>query len=761
MGSIHIPSTREVAGLLAFAGLLLSPAAARPGTEPATRKTQIRHIEAKIHVDGRLDEPVWSQLTPLTDFVQTEPNEGAPASERTEAFLFYDNDKLYFGFKCYDSEPDKIIARYDTHDARTFSDSVNIFLDPFGDRRTGYFFSINARGVQFDALLSEAAGMDPTWDGIWESATRIESWGWSAEAAIPFKSIRFRPGQTWGINLGRDIVRKNERDNWQIVTRFDNFYRPSKAGLLEGVENVKPGRNLELIPYFSSRLRRGAPNPLDNGNRLEAGGDLRWGVLPNATVNAALNPDFADTEADEINITLSRFELFFPEKRAFFNEGSNFFATPLNLFFTRRVGARLTDQNGLSSGVPQHILFGTKLTGRVGAWSVGLLDARTEATHFTAVDPNTGARVNDFAPAANFFVLRVQHDIWKNSSIGFVSVNRDQGPGDVGSTQRVHGVDLGIVAGPHVKWSTQAVYNQNHTTAFGGIHRFGFRSDFGYNADRWEAYFGYKYLGRGFDVSAIGFEPETDRHAAYGDIIYKPFIDRHGIRQIFFELDYGTSMDTEGRLQDAGADAVVRVQLRNFWSLRASYSYDRTRFFRFTPAANCPPPFLCTPAFAALTDTRVYIKPRVQLFLQTNENRPVSLGYTFTTRKMAQFHENFYGRAQQHELALQARLFGRTRIQFSGLLVREWLLDHTPFQDRRLFITRINYQFTRKLRARVLAQVTNDRRAQNFNVNSIVAYDFTARSALIIGYNYQRGAPVLASDLGNEFFAKFSYLFHF
>ena len=187
----------------------------------------MRRIAAKVHVDGRLDEPVWSQVVPLGDFVQTQPIEGAAATERTEAFLFYGSDKLYFGFKCYDSEPGKIVARSDTHDARTNSDSVNIFLDPFGDRRTGYFFSINARGVQFDALLTEASGMDPTWDGIWESAARIESWGWSAEVAIPFKSIRFQSGQTWGINLGRDIVRKNERDNWQLVTRFDNLDRKS------------------------------------------------------------------------------------------------------------------------------------------------------------------------------------------------------------------------------------------------------------------------------------------------------------------------------------------------------------------------------------------------------------------------------------------------------------------------------------------------------------------------------------------------------
>jgi hypothetical protein len=727
------------------------PLANATAAQQDVRTTQIRRIDAKIHIDGRLDEPVWSQLEALDQFVQTEPDEGAPATERTEAFLFYDNDKLYFGFKCYDSEPHKIVARYDTHDARTFSDSVNIFLDPFGDRRTGYFFSVNARGVQYDGLLTEASGLDGTWDGIWESAARIESWGWSAEVAIPFKSIRFRAGQTWGINLGRDIVRKNERDNWQIVTRFDNFYRPSKAGLLVGIENVEPGRNIELIPYFATRVRRGAPNSLDNGEKYEGGGDLRWGPLSHLTFNAAFNPDFADTEADEINITISRFELFFPEKRAFFNEGSNFFATPLKLFFTRRVGARLPD------GEPQRIVLGAKLTGKVGPWSLGMLDARTEATNFTFTDPATGLRTNQFAPAANFLVLRVQHDIWKNSTIGFLTVNREQGAGDVGSTQRVHAVDLNVIAGPYLQWNTQVAYNQNETTTRGGIHRMGTGSIVDYNSDRWEVGAIYKYLGRGFDVSAIGFEPETDRHAAAAWVTYKPFLNRHGIRQVFYHLNYDTSLDTEGRLQDAGADAELRVQLKNFWNLKARYSYDRVRFFKFTPD------------FQRLTDTRVYIEPRVLLSLSSNENRPLFLSYTFKTRKMAQFRENFYGREQLHELGLQARLFGRTRIQFSGLLVREWLLDHTPFQDRRLFLTRVNYQFTPKLRARVLAQASSDRHGENFNVNSIVAYDFTARSAFIVGYNYQRHGktdPLLdpflrSNDLGNEFFMKFSYLFHF
>src|SRR2546426_4447201 len=176
---------------------LLSPAPlpghAPPFSDPQAHTAEIRHIAAKIRVDGRLDEPVWGQITPITEFVQTNPDEGAPASERTEAFLFYDDEKIYFGFKCYDSEPGKMVARYDTHDARTNSDSVNILLDPYGDRRTAYFFSINARGGQFDALLSERNGMDRTWDGIWESAARLYDWGWEAEVAISFKSIWFHP----------------------------------------------------------------------------------------------------------------------------------------------------------------------------------------------------------------------------------------------------------------------------------------------------------------------------------------------------------------------------------------------------------------------------------------------------------------------------------------------------------------------------------------------------------------------------------------
>jgi hypothetical protein len=733
---------------LAALGAFSCVAAGQEG--PALRRLHIERRQAQIKLDGRLDEPVWREIEPTSDFIQTEPDEGRPASERTEVRVFYDNENLYFGFTCFDSEPEKIVGRLDMHDARTHSDSVDIFLDPFGDRRTGYWFSINARGVQFDALMTEVNGMDSTWDGIWQSAAVHTPAGWTAEVAIPFKSIRFIPGREWGINFGRDVVRKNERSHWQFVPRYDGFFRPSKAGFLNGVAGIEPGRNLELIPYFSSRARRGAPNSAENKEKYDGGADLRWGLLANATLNLAINPDFADTEADEINITLSRFELFFPEKRPFFNEGSNFFTTPMNLFFTRRIGARLPD------GQPQRILFGAKLTGKMNGWSLGLADARTNEQEF--IDPADGQRKT--APGANFFVLRLQRDIWKNSTLGFLTVNRDQSAGAIGSTQRVHAVDLNVVRGAHLRWSTQAAYNQNETTPEGGIHRVGFRTNFDYETNTWEITGRYKYLGRGFDVSAIGFEPETDRHSGVASVEWKPFLGHHGIRQIFFELNQDLSLDTRGLLHDSGSDADLRVQFQNFWSARVRYSYDRVRFNHFGPRA-CPPPGPCFPAYSRLDGTRIYIIPRIRFFLNSNENRPFYFNYEFTQQKFVQFRENFYGRSQTHLISGTARFFNRTRVQFSGTWVREFLLDHTPFQNRRLFITRVSHQFTPKLRMRVLGQLSNDRRGQNFNVNSIVAYDFTARSAAIVGYNYQRRSPSSTSDLGNEFFIKLSYLFQF
>jgi hypothetical protein len=727
-----------IAGLLCFA--LLSTGATAQGNSHAPRTVTIPRVEnGGVRIDGRLDEPVWQQLAPQGDFVQMDPREGEPITERTEVRIFYDNQKLYFAVKCFDSEPRRITRWLDARDARPQVDSVGIFLDPFGDRRSGYVFTVHAGGSQYDGLLAEGADPDDTWDGIWESASRIEEWGWAAEVAIPFKSLRFATDQPWGLNIRRDISRKNERAFWQFLPRFDQRFRPSKSGTLEGITGIEPGRNIEAVPYFSTRARRGAPTAGNDGDTFDGGAEVRWGILPNATLNLTVNPDFADTEADEENINLSRFELFFPEKRNFFNEGSDYFRTPMNLFFTRRVGERLPD------GTPQRILLGAKLTGKVGPWSLGLLESRTQEQRFT--DPVTGQRQT--APGANFFVVRMQRDIWGHSTIGFLSANRDQATGTIGARQRVHAVDLNMVKGPFLRWATQAAYNQNESTSAGGAQSMALRSDFQWENNDWEFQARYKFLGRGVDLSALGFEPETDRHSTQASVTWKPFINRGGIRQMFFEINQDHTLDTSGLTHDSGNDADLRIQFKNFWSVRGRFSHDLVRFNKFTPA------------FTALPETRIYQIPRLRVSLSTNNKRWWFFNYEFTHRKFVQFRESFYGREQVHRLEGTFRLRHATRVQFTGLYFRERLLDGMAFQIRRLWVTRLNHQFTPQLRLRLLAQNSSDRRGQSYGINSVVIYQFTARSSAIAGYNYQKRGPARPGDLGNEFFAKLSYLFQF
>ncbi len=715
--------------------------------DPILRIATIRRFTADVKIDGRLDEPVWMQIEPITDFTQTEPDEGRPASERTEVRIFYTREKLYFGFRCYDSEPRKIVARLDAHDARTFSDSVDILLDTFHDLRTGYFFSINARGVQFDAIVSETTGSgtgfglyDRTWDGLWESAATIEEFGWVAEVAIPFRILRFprTSPQTWGLNLGREIVRKNETVRWYPVTRFDQVMKPSKSGVLRGLEGIEPGRDLELIPFTLQPGRFRTTIATLSGYHPAGGVDVRYGLTPNLKANLTINPDFAQTEADEINITLSRFELFFPEKRSFFVEGANFFRTPLRLFFSRRVGLRVPD------GSEQRIAAGAKITGKIGRYNVGVLEARTRDQSF--LDPESGQR--RLSPGANFFVLRVQRDIFEKSSLGFITVNRDQPGSDFSHSARAHGIDLSVARGRHITFSSQIAVSQNPGVRASLLEQAGGTAEFRYDSDRFEYEVEAKYLGRDFDVSGIGFEPETGRVSGRMSFTYKPFIGRFGIRQIFLEPNYDHVALVTGEHDDSGADLRLRIQFKNFWSARLVYSYDRVRFNEFAD-------------HTALERMRVYIMPRVIIGLTTNENRALSLNLQLVRRKFVDFRDNYYGRLWSYEVGMNARLTGRTKLELRGQLFREYFMNGKLEENRSLILARIGHQFTPKWRARLLAQFNNDNRRNRFNLNSLLSYDFTARSALAIGYNTETISPEQPFRVGREVFVKFSYVLAF
>ncbi len=731
------------------------PAAAVEGRAPSAptadeKFSPVIHIQKfneKVVIDGHLDEPVWQKIPPITHFVQTEPDEGKPASERTEVRIFYDDKRLYFGFRCFDGDPKKIVRRLDAHDASTHTDSVDILLDTFHDLKSGYYFSVNVGGGQFDATALEQSGegfhmYDSTWDAVWYDATSIDAEGWTAEIAIPFKILRFprTPVQEWGINLARSITRRNESDHWVFVTRFDGAMRPSKAGLLEGLENIQPGHALDFLPFVTGRVTNYGREDGHFAKLGNAGLDVEYALTSNLVLDGAVNPDFSQAEADEFNLALSRFELFYPEKRPFFNEGMDNFKTPLNLFFTRRIGAALPD------GEPQKILAGGKITGKVGAYKIGFLDAKTVARDYfdpANTNPDNPASPNNFfAPSANFFVLRVSRDILKKSSVGFITVNRNQTNNAASTSEHANGVDANFIIGDHITWSTQVAVTSSPLFRGSWGKRIGADTQFKYNSEKWEYRLHLKSLGEKFDVEQIGFEPETNRKGGSVSLVYKPFINRWGIRQIFIQPDYEATHLQDGRLDSSSAALVFSAEFQNFWQAEVGYTYDRVRYNTFTPDYQPAPD----------GRTRVYATPRIFMEVSSNENRPFSFSLEFENAfRFVNFPFYFQGRSRNWYATGNWKIGSRLRTSFSANLYQESYLDGRKFQNRGSFIWRFSGNLTPKWRARILAQYATQIDPnrflydpglidpsslfgqQRFSINSLLAYDFNARSALFIG----------------------------
>src|SRR3989454_2761493 len=383
------PSTKEnpqQAGIATSAQL--------PRESSGSRRVQVVRVTDKIKIDGLLDEPAWSLAQPATDFLQQQPTEGEPASEKTEIRCLFDAKNIYFAIRAFDSEPTKINARELVRDA-SFSndDKVEILLDTFHDRRNAFRFAVNPVGTQQDALITdEGRDINVSWNGSWISAGRIDDKGYTVEIEIPLTTLRFKEGiEAWGLNISRVIRRKNEENLWTGWQRSFGLERVSQAGELTGVEEIRRRRLREIKPYASGEWREGVPlvgrDGFDAGVRARAGLEVaKIGITPSLTAEFTVNPDFGQAEVDNQIVNLSRFSVFFPEKRDFFLENSGVFlfgrAEANQLFFTRRIG--LTER-----GAPVPIDYGAKITGKLGRYNVGFLQVQTRKLG----DPHTSFHV--------------------------------------------------------------------------------------------------------------------------------------------------------------------------------------------------------------------------------------------------------------------------------------------------------------------------------------------------------------------------------
>src|SRR5436309_15517718 len=411
-------------------------------TSPDGRRT-VTAVEARtpIALDGSLDEEAWRQAQPAAAFLQAEPHEGQPATELTEVRVVFDRDALYIGAVCHDAAEATLIVndiRKDFNSAE--QDSFELILDTFADRRNGFVFMTNAAGAKFDAqIANEGREVNPSWDAVWTVAVKRGSDGWSVEMRIPFKTLRFErgSGRIWGVNFSRRIRRKNEIDYWSPVPRVYNLYRAGFGGTLEGLPDAAQGSNLRVKPWVSANSTRALGGTFDDGARI--GLDAKYGVTPSLTLDMTVRPDFAQAEADEQQVNLTQFSLFFPEKREFFLENSGMFyfgdipresrvgnarfsppEEEMLLFFSRRIG--LTD-----AGEEIPIAAGGRLTGRAGRYGVGAMTIQTESD---------GGRAGD-----NYTVLRGRRDILRNSDIGAIFLSR-QSSRAAGDQNEVAGADF-------------------------------------------------------------------------------------------------------------------------------------------------------------------------------------------------------------------------------------------------------------------------------------------------------------------------------
>ncbi len=498
-------------------------------------------ISEPIRVDGVLDEAAWGRAAVLSDFIQFEPERGAPATVRTSVRILYDGAAVYFGFENADPELDKISARISKRDSDlTEDDAVAVCLDTYGDRRACYYFMTNLLGTQYDGRITDnGLTTDATWDGVWKSAARKTETGWTAEIAVELSSLKYRPGlkRAWGLGLARIFPRRLESSFWQGLV--DSPYKVSQFGLLSGLDLERASKKLQVIPHVVAKLEDwktvGA----------EAGLDARYAFSQTVSGNLTVNPDFATVEADQEQINLTRFELSLPEKRNFFLEGSEIYSQRIQLFYSRRIG---------------DIYGGAKVYGKAGGFEFSGLTAQAKPDEELGTD------------SANFSVFRLKKDVFKDSFVGFLAANRLVGGRNTGTA----GLDTSI--------------NFTNTFRFTGQLAVSYGDFKGSNVafflrpaiDTATFHFHVRYtqLGETFgdNANAVGFIRDDNRRELDSALEKTFWFKRGFLERIGYESNYNIYWGLQGALRSWQVDEGLSFDFKNKLSFQADYTEEYKLF---------------------------------------------------------------------------------------------------------------------------------------------------------------------------------------
>ncbi len=683
-----------------------------------------------VRVDGALDDEVWQRAQPVGGFVQSEPQEGQPATEETFVRLAYDRQFLYVAAVCRERERGRAVVTEIREDFRNSDqDTFEVILDTFADRRNGFVFITNRAGARSDQqVANEGREINTNWDAVWFVRTRAQADGWTVEMAIPFKSLRFTRGaqEIWGINFSRRIRRKNEIDYWSPVPRAYALSRLSLAGNLAGLPVLRPGRNLQVKPYLLGRAVRptGAATRFDRDAAV--GLDVKYGLTPALTLDVTLHPDFAQVEADELTVNLTQFSTFYPEKRDFFLENSGIFyvgdaarnnrvnptPTPdedLLLFHSRRIGLR-------DDGTPIPILGGARLTGRAGGVDVGLLTIQVQRT--------------DRTPSNNYTVLRARRNVWRGSDIGAVFMTR-QSTDRAGDYNRIYGVDANIRFFGTTDWNSYLIKTATPGRRGG---QYAWRTSLNREGNFLHVKGGVMSVGAHFN-DELGYYRRTDAEKWFLDTGIRPrptAWQRRGIREIHPHVVWNVYTDHTGRL--------VGKRLHNgltFFFNNGGYS-----------EVSWNPEFNAVTEPVRLASTVPPVPPgrygwdEYQVRFNSDASRAVSVGITAIAGGL------WAGRQRTINTSVTVRPSYRFRLAFGvNRTAGDAGAPGTAFVTG-VWTLRANYSFTTNMFLDSLVQYDQDR--HRFNANVRFNFIHHPLSDLYIVYNEQQitNAPQVTPGRG-------------
>jgi hypothetical protein len=618
----------------------------------ARRVVQAVRRNGAITIDGKLDEGAWAAAAPSSSFTQSYPTPGAAPVDPTEIRVLYDDQALYVGVRMRDSHPDSIAAQLARRDASgIYSDWVHLIIDSYRDRRTAFRFSVNPKGVKKDVYTSNDGNEDANWDAVWDVGTEVDSGGWSAEYRIPFSQLRFGGAdkgveRVWGFQVMRDIARRQGRDSWSPWTRRDAGF-VSRFGDLRGIVDIPTPTRLEVLPYVSAKTTRAPGDDADpfyksTDFKPSVGGDLRYGLPGGLTLSATVNPDFGQVEVDPSVVNLSAFETFFPEKRPFFLEGADLFNFgqvsrfndfgSQNFFYSRRIGRAPqlfpSIPNVAFADVPNETTIATaaKITGKVGPWSVGVIDGLTPEEK-AKIQLAGGTRTSTpVEPFTNYFAGRTSRDFRSGESVagGMVTsvvrnVDDDVFNGVLRRNATFGGVDFthrfadggwvtsGFLSASHVAGSKSAIastqrnsthyyqrpdadyidFDADRTSLDGHMGEIAIQKNGGLHGS-----LAYKQVSPGFEINDMGFQGRADYRALSFLQGFQQDKAGKNFRDYFLYWYANQTWNFGGTTIYRSVNAQAQGTLKNFWYVDAfaGYSphYYSDRFTRGGPESMVP-----------------------------------------------------------------------------------------------------------------------------------------------------------------------------